>query len=139
MRKPNCFLCARIMRYGALSIAHLTGSGPFKLLCSNATSLSCSDRLSTDELRQGYNFLCPCAVYPKGRKSSRKTCYFHTLGIMVRNRLNAMGIKTRLGYSWSRSPILKLLRNYAYTGNLILQTTYGLFRWQGGLYFQEWD
>lgn len=83
MRKPNCFLCARIMRYGALSIAHLTGSGPFKLLCSNATSLSCSDRLSTDELRQGYNFLCPCAVYPKGRKSSRKTCYFHTLGIMV--------------------------------------------------------
>lgn len=28
MRKPNCFLCARIMRYGALSIAHLTGSGP---------------------------------------------------------------------------------------------------------------
>ena len=42
----------------------------------------------------------------------------------IRNRLNAMGIKTRLGYSWSRSPILKLLRNYAYTGNLILQTTY---------------
>ena len=42
----------------------------------------------------------------------------------IRNRLNAMGIKTRLGNSWSRSPILKLLRNYAYTGNLILQTTY---------------
>ena len=35
-----------------------------------------------------------------------------------------MGIKTRKGNSWSRSPILKLLRNYAYTGNLILQTTY---------------
>ena len=42
----------------------------------------------------------------------------------IRNRLNAMGIKTRKGNSWSRSPILKLLRNYAYTGNLILQTTY---------------
>lgn len=42
----------------------------------------------------------------------------------IRNRLNAMGIKTRLGNQWSRSPILKLLRNYAYTGNLLLQKTY---------------
>lgn len=42
----------------------------------------------------------------------------------IRNRLNAMGIKTRLGNKWSRSPILKLLRNYAYTGNLLLQKTY---------------
>ena len=42
----------------------------------------------------------------------------------IRNRLNAMGIKTRLGNRWSRSPILKLLRNYAYTGNLLLQRTY---------------
>lgn len=42
----------------------------------------------------------------------------------IRNRLNAMGIKTRLGNKWSRSPILKLLRNYAYTGNLLLQRTY---------------
>ena len=42
----------------------------------------------------------------------------------IRDRLNAMGIKTRLGNRWSRSPILKLLRNYAYTGNLLLQRTY---------------
>ena len=42
----------------------------------------------------------------------------------IRNRLNAMGIRTRLGNRWSRSPILKLLRNYAYTGNLLLQRTY---------------
>ena len=42
----------------------------------------------------------------------------------IRNRLNAMGIKTRRGNLWSESPILNLLRNYAYTGNLILQTTY---------------
>ena len=34
-----------------------------------------------------------------------------------------MGIKTRLGNKWSRSPILKQLRNYAYTGNLLLQKT----------------
>lgn len=43
---------------------------------------------------------------------------------VIRNRLNAMGIKTRKGNSWSRSPILKLLRNYTYTGNLLLQKTY---------------
>ncbi len=42
----------------------------------------------------------------------------------IRDRLNAMGIQTRLGNKWSRSPILKLLRNYAYTGNLLLQKTY---------------
>ncbi|MEO2261607.1 recombinase family protein [Dorea sp. YH-dor228] len=35
-----------------------------------------------------------------------------------------MGIKTRLGNQWSRSPILKLLRNYTYTGNLLQQRTY---------------
>ena len=42
----------------------------------------------------------------------------------IRDRLNAMDIKTRRGNRWSRSPILKLLRNYAYTGNLLLQKTY---------------
>ncbi len=51
--------------------------------------------------------------------------YLEGLGATaIRNRLNAMGIKTRLGNRWSRSPILKLLRNYAYTGNLLLQRTY---------------
>ena len=51
--------------------------------------------------------------------------YLEGLGATaIRNRLNAMGIKTRLGNKWSRSPILKLLRNYAYTGNLLLQRTY---------------
>jgi len=42
----------------------------------------------------------------------------------IQKRLNAMGIKTRLGNQWSRSPILKLLRNYTYTGNLLQQRTY---------------
>lgn len=51
--------------------------------------------------------------------------YLEGLGATaIRNRLNALGIKTRLGNRWSRSPILKLLRNYAYTGNLLLQKTY---------------
>lgn len=51
--------------------------------------------------------------------------YLEGLGATaIQDRLNAMGIKTRLGNKWSRSPILKLLRNYAYTGNLLLQKTY---------------
>jgi len=35
-----------------------------------------------------------------------------------------MGIKTRFGNKWSRSTILKLLRNYTYTGNLLQQRIY---------------
>ena len=51
--------------------------------------------------------------------------YLEGLGATaIRDRLNAMGRKTRLGNKWGRSPILKLLRNYAYTGNLLLQRTY---------------
>ncbi|GAA0246214.1 hypothetical protein GCM10008922_03840 [Faecalicatena contorta] len=51
--------------------------------------------------------------------------YLEGLGATaIRDRLNAMGIKTRLGNQWSRSPILKLLRNYTYTGNLLQQRTY---------------
>lgn len=51
--------------------------------------------------------------------------YLEGLGATaIRDRLNAMGIKTRLGNQWNRSPILKLLRNYTYTGNLLQQRTY---------------
>lgn len=51
--------------------------------------------------------------------------YLEGLGATaIQKRLNSMGIKTRLGNTWSRSPILKLLRNYAYTGNLLQQRTY---------------
>ena len=39
--------------------------------------------LSIDELSQVYTFLTVCAVYPKGRKSAKKTAYFHALGIVV--------------------------------------------------------
>lgn len=38
--------------------------------------------------------------------------------------LNAEGIPTRNGNAWCKSSILKILRNYAYTGNLLLQQTY---------------
>ena len=40
--------------------------------------------LSIDELSQVYTFLTVCAVYPKGRKSAKKTAYFHALGIVVK-------------------------------------------------------
>ena len=39
--------------------------------------------LFTDELSQVYTFLIACAVCPKGRKSARKTSYFHALGIVI--------------------------------------------------------
>lgn len=51
--------------------------------------------------------------------------YLEGLGVTaIQKRLNAMGIKTRFGNKWSRSPISKLLRNYTYTGNLLQQKTY---------------
>lgn len=38
--------------------------------------------------------------------------------------LNTDGARTRLNYSWSKSSVISVLRNYSYTGNLILQKTY---------------
>lgn len=38
--------------------------------------------------------------------------------------LNADGIPTRNGNRWIRPSIMRVLRNYAYTGNLLLQKTY---------------
>ena len=38
--------------------------------------------------------------------------------------LVAEGIPTRQGKMWCKSTILEILQNYAYTGNLILQTTF---------------
>ena len=66
-------------------------------------------------------------IVPEEAKTVRMIFDWYLEGLgatAIRDRLNAMGIKTRLGNQWSRSPILKLLRNYAYTGNLLLQKTY---------------
>ena len=38
--------------------------------------------------------------------------------------LNEDGIRTRVGKAWRTEGVLKILRNYNYTGNLILQKTY---------------
>ena len=42
----------------------------------------------------------------------------------IANALNAEGVLTRLGFEWHPSTIQKMLRNYNYTGNLLLQKTY---------------
>lgn len=38
--------------------------------------------------------------------------------------LNEKGIPTRNGNAWGKSSVMRVLRNYAYTGNLLLQKTY---------------
>ena len=42
----------------------------------------------------------------------------------VANQLNALGLKTRQGKAWGKSSIRRVLQNYAYTGNLMLQSTF---------------
>ena len=42
----------------------------------------------------------------------------------IANELNAEGLKTRLGYDWRNNGVLGVLRNYSYTGNLLLQKYY---------------
>jgi site-specific DNA recombinase len=42
----------------------------------------------------------------------------------IANALNAEGVSTRLGFTWHPSSIQKILRNYNYTGNLLLQKTF---------------
>ena len=44
--------------------------------------------------------------------------------VAIANALNAQGIPSRFGNAWSKSSIVRVLNNYTYTGNLLLQTTY---------------
>lgn len=44
--------------------------------------------------------------------------------LTIAKRLNEDGIPSRFGKQWGQSVISKILSNYAYTGNLILQKTY---------------
>ena len=51
--------------------------------------------------------------------------YLDGMGIQsIVNTLNAEGIRTRFGGEFNHSGMQKILRNYAYTGNLLLQKTY---------------
>ncbi|MCF0137548.1 MAG: recombinase family protein [Oscillospiraceae bacterium] len=42
----------------------------------------------------------------------------------IAKKLNEEGIYARRGAPWGHTTIFKILRNYSYTGNLLLQTTY---------------
>ena len=44
--------------------------------------------------------------------------------VAIMKKLNADGIPSRFGNAWSKSSVTRVLRNYTYTGNLLLQTTY---------------
>lgn len=45
-------------------------------------------------------------------------------GTAIMKHLNEDGITTRFGNAWSREGVMLILKNYTYTGNLILQKTY---------------
>ena len=42
----------------------------------------------------------------------------------ISNGLNADGVRTRRGEAWGKTSVSKILRNYTYTGNLLLQKTF---------------
>ena len=44
--------------------------------------------------------------------------------IAIMKRLNEDGILTQQGFTWHKSAITRILKNYAYTGSLLLQTKY---------------
>ena len=44
--------------------------------------------------------------------------------IAITKRLNSEGILTQQGFTWHKSAITRVLKNYTYTGNLLLQTKY---------------
>lgn len=45
-------------------------------------------------------------------------------GVAIVNLLNSEGIPSPLGGKWGKTAIMKILQNYAYTGNLLLQRFY---------------
>lgn len=51
--------------------------------------------------------------------------YLSGLGVVaIMKKLNADGIPSRFGNAWNKSGVMCVLRNYAYTGNLLLQATF---------------
>ncbi len=51
--------------------------------------------------------------------------YLSGMGYLaIMKMLNEKGIHTRFGNAWSKNSVVRVLSNYAYTGNLLLQQTY---------------
>ena len=66
-------------------------------------------------------------IYPEEAAVVRQIfdSYLGGMGVTaIAKMLNNQGIVSRLGNSWNKGSILRVLRNYTYTGNLLLQTTY---------------
>ncbi len=42
----------------------------------------------------------------------------------IMKSLNGSGVLTQQGFTWHRSAVMRILRNYTYTGNLLLQTKF---------------
>ena len=66
-------------------------------------------------------------IVPEEAETVRMIFHHYITGMgvtAVMKTLNANHIKTRHGNPWCKSSVMTVLRNYAYTGNLLLQTTY---------------
>lgn len=66
-------------------------------------------------------------IVPEEAETVRMIFHYYITGMgvtAVMKTLNANHIKTRYGNPWCKSSVMTVLRNYAYTGNLLLQTTF---------------
>jgi len=66
-------------------------------------------------------------VVPEEAETVRMIFDYYITGMgvtAVMKTLNANHIKTRYGNPWCKSSVMTVLRNYTYTGNLLLQTTF---------------
>lgn len=66
-------------------------------------------------------------VVPEEAETVRLIFQYYITGMgitAIMKTLNQNHIQTRNGNPWCKSSVIKVLRNYAYTGNLLLQTTY---------------
>ena len=76
----------------------------------------------------GYRYNGECyVVIPEEAEIVRKVFSYYLEGLgynAICKRLNREGIKSRNGKEWSQNSISKMLKNYTYTGNLLLQKTF---------------
>ena len=66
-------------------------------------------------------------VVPEEAETVRRiySDYLSGLGaVAIMKKLNTDGIPSRFGNAWNKSGVMSVLRNYTYTGNLLLQTTF---------------
>ena len=66
-------------------------------------------------------------IVPEEAEIVRSICadYLDGKGVVaIMKRLNEEGILTQQGFTWHQSAVQRVLRNYTYTGNLLLQTKF---------------